>query len=180
MLLFPELEQQKRFIFKEMKNILLPEDSKYLEEIVKELKAESKILTKKLGVAAAHGGAVPFQIPEYQAIDDRLRSIKERVEAIQEALSEADIIPFEKLDDKKISFYSLVTVKNLENENEEKYYLIHPELIEKIELSNNIFPVSPKSPVGKSLLGKKSGIVEINLGLLNKPLEIISFEKKRF
>lgn len=161
-----------------MNNILLQKDYDYLKNLAEELKDESKKLTKKLGEYAAHGGAVPFQIPEYQTTDDRLRVIKERFGQVNKVLKTSEVVPFEKIDEKKISFYSLVEAEDIETGQKQSYYLIHSELIDKFN-NENILPVSPKSPIGKALLGKKSGdIVRIELPRATKNLKIITFGKK--
>jgi len=162
-----------------MKIILLPKDYEYLAGTIDELKSESKVLTKKLGIACAQSSSVPFNIPEYQAIDDRLRAIQERVAEMGKLLSNPDVVPFEKIGNKKIGVYSLVTVENQDTMIQEKYYIIHSELAEKIKFDGDTLPVSPHSPVGQALLDKKSGnTVKIKLPKTTKTLKIIHFEKK--
>ncbi|MDO8507245.1 MAG: GreA/GreB family elongation factor [bacterium] len=164
-----------------MKNILLPKDYEYLAGLVNELSNESKKLTKKLGEYAAHGGAVPFQIPEYQATDDKLRSIKERFIVINKLLKNSDVVTFEKIDDRVIGLYCFIKTEDQDTGFKDCFYIIHPELADKIEFKDETLPVSPKSPVGQALIGKKSGnVVKIKLPKTTKKLKIISFEKKEF
>lgn len=164
-----------------MKNILIPRDYKYLVGLVEDLKNESAKLTKQLGEYASHGGAAPFQIPEYQATDDRLRTIKERFYDVNKLIKEYEVLAFEEIDNKSVGFYSLVRTKNQDTNTKENFYIIHPELADKIKFEDGTFPVSPQSPVGKALFGKKVGdIVEINLPRNTKTLKIIHFEKKEY
>ena len=164
-----------------MKNILLPKDYEYLSQTLENLSKESKVLTKKLGEAAAHGGAVPFQIPEYQAIDDKLKVLINKAGQIKKILSESKATPFEKINEKNIGLYSLVKVGDVDTEQSSNYYIIHPELADRIEFETDTLPVSPGSPVGQALIGKKPGnTVKIKLPKSKKTLKITSFEKKEY
>jgi len=164
-----------------MENILLKKDYDYLAALKKDIESESKRLTKKLGEYAAHGGAVPFQIPEYQATDDRLRALKDRFYQVNKVLKSSHILSLEEIDDKKIGFYSLVEAENMENNTKESYYIVHSEIIDRLNLDKNIFAVSPKSPIGQALMGKKTGnTVKIKLPKTTKHLKIIHFEKKEY
>lgn len=162
-----------------MKNILLPKDYEYLGELVEEINDETKKLAKKLGDAASHGGS--FQIPEYQAIEDRLRVINERKNNVQRVLVGSKVIPFEKIDNKIIGLYCLIETENKNIGSKEIFYIIYPEIADNIRFEDNILPVSPSSPVGQALTGKKAGnVVEIKLPKDTKTLEVISFEKKEY
>lgn len=164
-----------------MKNILLQKDYDYLNNLSEGLKEESKKLTKKLGEYASHGGAVPFQIPEYQATDDRLRVIRDRFHQVNKALKSSEVVPFEKIDDKRIGLYCLVETEDEKTGNKERYYIVHSELIDELILDEGIFAVSPKSPVGKALIGKKpESVVRVELPRGTKMLKIIHFGKKEF
>lgn len=162
-----------------MKHILTPKDHEYLTGQLKELEKETKVLAKKLGAATAYGGS--FQIPEYMSIEERLRAINERDETIRNILSKSEVIPFGKINDKNIGFYCLIKTKNQETGSKENFYIINPELIDNIKLSENTMPVSPKSIVGQALMGKKSGnMIKIKLPKETKTLKIIDFEKKEY
>ncbi|RJO60210.1 hypothetical protein C4544_05540 [candidate division WS5 bacterium] len=164
-----------------MENILLQKDHDYLADLKEEIERESKELTRKLGEYAAHGGAVPFQIPEYQATDDRLRVLKDRFYQVNKVLKSSRVVRLEEINEKIVGFYCLVETKNVDTGQTEKYYIINSEIIDRLNLGGDVFTVSPKSLVGQALMGKKSGnVIKINLPKSTKTLKIIHFKKKEY
>lgn len=162
-----------------MKITITPEDNEFLIELIKDLEKESKKLLKKLGEAAAHGGAFVGKIPEYDELTEKINALDEKENEVKKILDNSKIILLEEMEENVIGHYSIVTVKNLESEEEITYYLIEPLLGGgKISERNDFLEASLGSPIGSALSGKKVGdIVTINLPKRKVKFKIVSHRK---
>jgi transcription elongation GreA/GreB family factor len=105
-----------------------------------------------------------------------------RGQSRQAAEIEAAIAEFEKLPVKKFAVDELIGIGalvELENGGENFFYLIGPRAggTEVLHDQKEILVITPQSPLGGQLIGKKAGdSPQLNLGGTRKPAKIISVE----
>ena len=108
---------------------------------------------------------------EYDAAKDEQRDIEARIEELEKILKNAEVVVEDEVDLDKISIGCRVKILDMEY-NEELDYKI----VGSTEANSLKGKISNESPVGKALLGRKTGdIVEVETqaGILNyKVLEI--------
>ena len=96
---------------------------------------------------------------EYQASREQQSFGEARINAIESALAEAQIIDVTKLDaDDRIVFGATIELQNLETDAEMNYQIVGEE-----EADINEGLISITSPIARALIGKQEGdIVEVN------------------
>jgi transcription elongation GreA/GreB family factor len=105
-----------------------------------------------------------------------------RGQSRQAAEIEAAIAEFEKLPVKKFGAddpIGIGALVELENDRENFFYFIGPRAggTEVLHDQKEIFVITPQSPLGEQLMGKKSGdCLQLTLGATRKPAKIISVE----
>jgi transcription elongation GreA/GreB family factor len=105
-----------------------------------------------------------------------------RGQSKQAAELEAAIAEFEKLPAKKFAAAELIglgALVELENGGEHLFYFIGPRAggTEILHDKKEILVITPQSPLGEQLLGKKSGdSPQLNFGGAKQPVKIISVE----
>jgi transcription elongation GreA/GreB family factor len=103
-----------------------------------------------------------------------------RGQSKQAAELEAAIVEFEKLPVKKFGAddsINLGALVELKNDGENLFYFIGPRAggTEILHDKKEILVITPQSPLGEQLLGKKSGTqLQLNLGGRNQPAKILS------
>ena len=128
------------------------------QEIVKKLKDEIKTLEEELHVelpralktAREHGDL--SENAEYDAAKERQGYVNARLGQLKKRLGELSMVNFDKIPEGKVSFGSLVTLYDLEKENEVVYKLV---MSEEADASKGW--ISTSSPIGRALLGKEEG-----------------------
>ena len=95
------------------------------------------------------------------------------ISKLEETLSNARIIDESKLDSSKILVHSIVKIKNLTNSAVMEY-----KLVAQSEANLAQGKISVDSPIGKGLLGKKTGdSVEIEIPSGNGKFEILEISR---
>lgn len=124
---------------------------KQLELEIKGLEYElHHVLPKELERARALGDL--RENAEYQAAKDRKDYLMNRLGQMKKRLGEASMMNVDRIPRDEIAFGSVVTLKDLQRDVEVVYNLVSAE---ESDVSQGKISVS--SPIGKSLLGKKTG-----------------------
>ena len=110
---------------------------------------ERQEIIKKIGEAKEQGDL--SENAEYEAAREEQGKIEGEISKLEAELKNCQIIDEEKSDD-KVVFGSVVTLKDLEYDEELEYKLVGP--LEASSLDNNI---SIESPIGKLILGRHVG-----------------------
>lgn len=129
---------------------------------------------KELGAIMSTSGSFSAKTPGYTETENVIRVLDAKIEQLTQILaSTMPIRGIEELSIDRIGVYSRVTAEdNLGNSK--KYYICH---LPGIRNSKEFIAVTPRSPVGKSLLGKSSGDeIEIILPRGKTEVTIISHE----
>jgi len=145
---------------------LTPERLREIEAELKELKTTGR---KKMAdtIAEARSFGDLSENAEYDAAKDAQGLLELKISKMDNLLSRAQIIDASNLPKDEIHILSKVKVKNLNNQKEYEYLLVSPE---EADLQQG--KIALTSPVGKSLMGRKTGeIVEAHV-----PAGIIKFE----
>ena len=154
----------------EKKNILTYEGLTALENELEDLKVNKRQeVAQKIKEAREQGDL--SENAEYDAAKDEQRDIEARIEEIEKILKNAEVIVEEEVDLDKISIGCRVKLLDVE-ENEELVY----KLVGSTEANSLKGKISNESPVGKALIGAKTGdVVEVETqagALKYKVLEI--------
>ena len=89
---------------------------------------------------------------EYDAAKDAQAHCEKRISDLEAKLSQVRIIENENIPADKVFIGAIVNLKDLDTDEEMKYFLVSPE-----EANYEENKISVTSPVGKSLLGHKAG-----------------------
>jgi len=104
---------------------------------------------------------------EYDSAKEAQGLLEMKIAKMQNLIANARILDESKLDTSKVLIYSIVTIKNLKN-NQTLVYTIVPES----EANFKEGKISVSSPISKGLLGKKVGEV----AEVNAPIGLLKFE----
>ena len=108
---------------------------------------------------------------EYDAAKDEQRDIEARIEELEKILKNAEVVDEDEVDLDKINIGCLIKILDIEFNEELEY-----KIVGSTEANSLKGKISNESPVGKALIGKKTGdIVEVEtqVGTLKyKVLEI--------
>ena len=123
-------------------------------------------ITKAIAEARAHGDL--SENAEYHAAREQQSFAEGRINAIESALAEAQIIDVTKIDaEGHVVFGATVDLLNIETDKEVTYQLVGEE-----EADINEGLISITSPIARALIGKSEGdVVEVNA-----PSGIIEYE----
>jgi transcription elongation factor GreA len=95
---------------------------------------------------------------EYEDAKNEQAFVEGRIQTIEKMLRQAKVVSSENVDPNAVHIGSIVVVKDLEEGFDEEYTLVGA-----AEADPNKNHISNESPVGKALLGAKTGeIVEVN------------------
>ena len=136
---------------------------------LKELKTvERPRITAAIAEARAHGDL--SENAEYHAAREQQSFVEGRIQAIESALAESEIIDISKVSaNGKVVFGATATVMNLENDEEVTY-----QIVGEIEADITINLISITSPIARALIGKEEGdVVDVNAPSGNIEYEII-------
>lgn len=125
-------------------------------------------ITAAIAEARAHGDL--SENAEYHAAREQQSFAEGRIQSIESALAEAEIIDITKIDaGGKVVFGATVTVMNLEDEKEVTYQIVGEE-----EADINEALISINSPIARALIGKEEGdVVDVNAPSGNIEYEIL-------
>jgi len=153
--------------------------SYYTEKGLKELRnkldqlkdIERPLASKAIGEARDKGDL--SENAEYDAAKEAQGMLELEISKLEETLSNARIIDESKLDTSKALVHSTVKIKNLNNSVVMKY-----KLVAQSEANLAQGKISVDSPIGKGLLGKKTGdVAEIVIPSGNVKFEILEISR---
>tara|TARA_X000001036_G_scaffold282199_1_gene262094 strand:- start:200 stop:673 length:474 start_codon:yes stop_codon:yes gene_type:complete len=153
--------------------------SYYTEKGLKELRnkldhlkdVERPRASKAIGEARDKGDL--SENAEYDAAKEAQGMLELEISKLEETLSNARIIDESKLDTSKALVHSTVKIKNLNNSVVMKY-----KLVAQSEANLAQGKISVDSPIGKGLLGKKTGdVAEIVIPSGNVKFEILEISR---
>lgn len=140
------------------KNLLTREGLKKYEDELHELKVvKRKEVAEKIKEAREQGDL--SENAEYDAAKDEQRDIEARIEELEKILKNVEVVDMEEdnHDLDKVSFGLVVKVKDNEFEDEMEF-----KIVGATEANSLKGKISNESPVGKALIGCKTGdIVEV-------------------
>ncbi|MCS6851218.1 MAG: transcription elongation factor GreA [Gemmataceae bacterium] len=128
-------------------------------------------VTKRIAAARELGDL--SENAEYHAAREDQGMLQARIDALQDKLSRAYIVDPSNLSCDAVAFGTRVTVKDLDNGDEEVFELVGPG---DEDYDNN--KILTSSPVGQGLLGKKVGDVaeiKVPMGVLRYEIVNITF-----
>ncbi|WP_168123475.1 transcription elongation factor GreA [Paenibacillus sp. HB172176] len=155
------------------KPIILTQDGlKKLEEELENLKSvKRREIAERIKVAIGYGDI--SENSEYEDAKNEQAFIEGRVITLEKMLRNARIINNDEIDIDTVSIGSIVTVEDLEYGDKMEYTIVGT--AESDPLQNKI---SNESPVGKAILGKKTGtVVEVNVPAGNIKYKILDIKK---
>ena len=153
--------------------------SYYTEKGLKELRnkldhlkdVERPRASKAIGEARDKGDL--SENAEYDAAKEAQGMLELEISKLEETLSNARIIDESKLDSSKVLVHSTVKIKNLLNSVVMEY-----KLVAQSEANLAQGKISVDSPIGKGLLGKKTGdFAEISIPSGNVKFEILEISR---
>ena len=144
------------------------------DKLVKELEKLNRIdlpaIIEKVAEARSHGDLK--ENAEYHAARERQGQIQDKIHYLEEQISNAQVIEVEGNSD-EIRFGSKVVCCEIDDDDETEEYT----LVGADEANPSDGLVSVSSPLGKALLGKKTGdIVEVAAPAGKYKMKIVSFE----
>jgi len=143
-----------------------------LENILRELKTtERRSIAEKISEARSHGDL--SENAEYDAAKEAQSHLEFKIGKLENLLSRVQILEPEDIPAGEVYMLSSVKVKDLKMNEEITYTIVSPE-----EADFELDKISVLSPIGKALMGKKSGEtikVDAPAGIIEyKILEIIN------
>ncbi|OGU26332.1 MAG: transcription elongation factor GreA [Ignavibacteria bacterium GWA2_54_16] len=122
-----------------------------LEKELRELKIKGRAeMAAKIAEARGYGDL--SENAEYDAAKEAQQHLELRIQKLQETLAHARIIESSDLPNDKVYILSIVKLKDLKTNETIDYRLVSPE---EADFDKN--KISVTSPIGKALMGKKSG-----------------------
>ena len=142
----------------EKKNILTYAGLKKLEDELHDLKVvRRKEVAGKIREAREQGDL--SENAEYDAAKDEQRDIEARIEEIEKILKNAEVVVEDEVDLDKISIGCKVTVFDMEFDEE-----MELQIVGSTEANSLQGKISNESPVGKALIGAKTGdVVDVEM-----------------
>ncbi len=120
------------------------------EELDQLARVERFVVVKAIEVAREHGDL--SENAEYHAAKERQGMIEGRILELKDKLSRAEVIDCSAVDCSRAVFGTVVTLTDMETEEELTYQLLGPE-----EADVKKGSISVLSPLGRSMLGKEVG-----------------------
>jgi len=139
----------------------LPITAKGAQRLRQQLKVLKTVdrprISRAIGEARAHGDL--SENAEYHAAREQQSFLEGRIAAIENALSNSQIIDVTTLNhDGKVVFGATIELMNLDNDEEATY-----QIVGEIEAEIEKGLISVTSPIARALIGRKEGeVVEVN------------------
>lgn len=129
----------------------MKEAKKKLEDKIRKLERElNDELPKALKKALEHGDL--RENAEYHAAKERQSYVQAELSQLTQRLSKLSMINLNKIPEGVVSYGSIVTLYDLDREEQVTYRLVSSE---EADLSKQL--ISTTSPIGKSLMGREEG-----------------------
>ncbi|MEO5667872.1 MAG: transcription elongation factor GreB [Bdellovibrionota bacterium] len=156
-----------------MKNYLTPEGYKRLrEEMQRLLNVDRAETVRAVSDAAAMGDR--SENAEYIYGKKKLREIDRRIRFLTKRLEDVEIVDPTKVDISKVSFGTWVKIVD-EDGHEQSYQIVGED-----EIDPSQGRITFSSPIGRALLGKKTGdVFEVHRPKGRVEIEIVSISIKR-
>lgn len=137
---------------------------------------EREKLQKTLGKIMETSGSFASKTPGFNETEDQIKIFNKKILDVKNLLSGSKILKdLSEMKQDEVTIYSLVSVIDLDNNKETKYYIQHDFSGSK----KDFVIITPSSPVGRNLMGKKIGDnIKVELPKGNLQLKIINIEKK--
>ncbi len=133
------------------KNVITYEGLKKLEDELEELKTvKRKEVAKKIAEAREQGDL--SENAEYDAAKAEQLEYENRIEEIEQILKYAEVVVEDEVDVRKVSIGCKVKIMDLEYNDEMEF-----KIVGSTEANSLKGKISNESPVGKALLGRKTG-----------------------
>jgi transcription elongation factor GreA len=129
---------------------MTPAGAVKLREELTRLKEERPKISRDIGVARDHGDL--SENAEYHAAKERQGMIEARIKDIEDKLSRAEVIDPSKLSGDRVRFGAIVTLTNLDTDEEVKYQILGAD-----EADINQGSISVSAPLARALIGKSTG-----------------------
>ncbi|MDO5337619.1 MAG: transcription elongation factor GreA [Eubacteriales bacterium] len=154
------------------KNLLTYAGLKKLEEELHDLKVvRRKEVAQKIKEAREQGDL--SENAEYDAAKDEQRDIEARIEEIEKILKNAEVVVEDEIDLDKISVGCKVKVHDYEYEEDMEF-----KIVGSTEANSLQGKISNESPVGKALIGAKTGeIVEVTMPFGVMKYKVLNIER---
>ncbi len=120
------------------------------QELDRLQKQERPEVIKAIEVARAHGDLK--ENAEYHAAKERQGHIEGRIMELKDKLGRAEVIDCSAVDCSRVVFGTVVTMTDLDTEEEIRYQLLGPE---EADVSKG--SISVLSPIGRAMIGKSVG-----------------------
>jgi len=143
-----------------------------LEKELRELKIKGRAdIAQKIAEARSYGDL--SENAEYDAAKEAQQHLELRIQKLEETLVRARIIESSDLPNDKVYILSVVKLKDMKTKEEIEYRLVSPE---EADFDKN--KISVTSPIGKALMGKKSGeVVKIKVPAGTLEYKILSISR---
>jgi len=137
---------------------------------------EREKLQKTLGKIMETSGSFASKTPGFNETEDQVKIFNKKILDAKNLLSQAKILKdLSELNQNEVTIYSLVSALDINNNKEIKYYIQY----NLSESKKSFVIITPFSPIGKCLMGKKIGDeVKIEIPRGDTNLKIINIEKK--
>jgi len=120
------------------------------EELEQLEKVERHEIVKSIEIARAHGDLK--ENAEYHAAKERQGMVEGRIMELKDKLGRAEVIDCTKVGTSRVVFGAVVTLVDMETDEEVSYQLLGPE-----ESDVKKGSISVLAPLGRSMLGKEVG-----------------------
>ena len=125
-------------------------NQKLREELEQLERVERHVVVKAIEVAREHGDLK--ENAEYHAAKERQGMIEGRIKELKDKLGRAEIIDCSTVKTERVVFGTVVTLMDMDTDEEITYQLLGPE-----ESDVKKGSISVLSPLGRSMLGKEPG-----------------------
>ena len=156
-----------------MPNQRIPMSQKAYDRLCHELETLKKVdrpdIISEISTARAQGDL--SENAEYHAAKEKQGVIEDKIRELEDKIHRGEIYSSEPIASDRIVFGTVVSVKNLDTKKVLQYTLVGTEDVD-VESGK----ISSVSPIGKSLMGKKSGdVVEVQIPKGTLKLEILDY-----
>lgn len=149
---------------------MTPAGAEKLREELSRLKEERPKISREIGVAREHGDL--SENAEYHAAKERQGMVEARIKDIEDKLSRAEVIDPSKLTGTRVRFGAVVTLTNLDTEEEVTYQIVGAD-----EANLDEGTISVSAPLARALIGREPGDeVTIKLPAGTRKYEVVSVE----
>lgn len=134
------------------------EGGEFLKEAIKKLENEIKILERELREELPEALRKAIELgdlrenSEYQTAKERQSFVQARIAMLRERLAKLSMVDLSKIPADKVSYGSIVTLQDLDENKEITYHLVSSE---ESDVAKGM--ISTVSPIGKSLMGHEEG-----------------------